>query len=621
MDTAKVSPVAQAARPTRGLVLRAPAPEQAFRSTSARARFEGRDWVYRNGFDRILAQVPGYAWADPTGQGWQQVKRNARREVWRAKLDGRAYYLKYYFGDGWAMRMRRFFRGPACEAEWMGGIYALQVRIPAVAPAGYTTDLVKDGATCSLLVTEAAEPAYPLDEFWEQVVADENDERRRRDTAQITQALAQMIARAHQAGFEHLDMHAANILVQPLAPRCYRTLFVDLQSARRGAPLSDRAVVRNLAQLNQWFQRRSSVMTRLRFLRTYLRYRNDYEHAFEYGRPLEYSFAGLVQALVLAARKHAESLGAQRDRRARRAGQYFARLCVRGGWRGMALIRTKHTSFDSLVSRLVLTPPWWHQQLSDPLRWFRDGETESCKESHSACVRRGLLSLESRSVPVIFKRPRARNWRRRLSRLLTTSRSSRGWRMGQALLNRHIPTARPLAVLERRRGPLVLDSILITEAIPGACNLESWLRQAHAASDADLWRLRKRQIADLLAQQLRRLSEQGFVHRDCKAANVLVISQPRPRLLWVDMDGLRRARRPSKAQELRALAALHVSLLNVPGLNRTDRVRFLKSYTARFGADSRAWRVLWHRLDPVIEAKIRAKAARRIWKLHNYGRE
>jgi hypothetical protein len=231
------------------------------------------------------------------------------------------------------------------------------------------------------------------------------------------------------------------------------------------------------------------------------------------------------------------------------------------------------------------------------------------------------LSNNGQSLPVIFKRPLARDWRRRLSQLLTVSRSLRGWRMGQALLNRHVPTARPIAVLERRWGPVALDSILITEAVPGACDLETWLRRAYAAGHTDLWLRQKRQIADLLAQQLRRLEERGFMHRDCKAGNLLVSTQPQFKLLWIDMDGLRRVRRRSRSLPLRALAALHVSLLSVPGLTRTDRVRFLKSFTARFGADSRAWRTLWRQLDPVIRTRMLGKAARRLWKLQNYGRE
>ena len=66
--------------------------------------------------------------------------------------------------------------------------------------------------------------------------------------------------------------------------------------------------MRNLAQLNQWFRRHSSIGDRLRFLRAYLRWRNEYEHAFEHARPLGMPYEDLVQALVRAANKHARRL-------------------------------------------------------------------------------------------------------------------------------------------------------------------------------------------------------------------------------------------------------------------------------------------------------------------------
>ncbi|MGH8629197.1 MAG: lipopolysaccharide kinase InaA family protein, partial [Burkholderiales bacterium] len=124
-----------------------------------------------------------------------------------------------------------------------------------------------------------------------------------------------------------------------------------------------------------------------------------------------------------------------------------------------------------------------------------------------------------------------------------------------------------------------------------------------------------------LVRQMRRLEERGFAHRDCKAANVLVITQPRLKLLWIDLDGLRLVGKVNPNQRLQALMRLHVSLLDVPGLTRSDRVRFLKAYFARFGADRRAWRAAWRSLSAAAEQKIRAKRARREWKLAHYGRE
>lgn len=585
--------------------------------------FDGLTWLYRPGATVLLESVSAAQWARPEAQGWQQVKRNSRRTVWRAVLNGRPYYLKYFFDRPWRRFLSRLLCRSAVGAEWAGGLFALQAGISAVRPVACTRGLRCGGRTCDLLLSEAVEPAQPLDEFWQLLQSDDNVRRRRADTAQLADQLAEMIARAHQAGFEHLDMHPANVLVERVAPRRYRPLFVDLQCARRGVPIRDGAVVRNLAQLNQWFRKHSTLGERLRFLRAYLRWRNEYEDRFAYGRPLGLDFAELVRALAAAAWRHAERLGTRRDHRVLRDGRYFARLRLAGGWRGMAVARCKHATPESPASQLVFDAAWWHAQLRDPLRWFApDAESGAavCKDSHSALVARAVLPHPEQPVPVIIKRPRARNWRRRLSQWLTTSRSARGWQIGHALLHRDIATARPLALLERRVGPFVRDSVLITEAVPDALDLESSLRQEHARGTPRAWARLKRALTPLLVAHLRRTLEHGFTHRDCKASNLLLVRHPRLRLLWIDMDGLRWRGQPRETEMLRPLVRLHVSLLDVPGLSRTDRVRFLRAWCTRFGQPPERWRELWPTLAAAGIRKTRALAARRAWKVKHYGR-
>jgi hypothetical protein len=205
--------------------------------------------------------------------------------------------------------------------------------------------------------------------------------------------------------------------------------------------------------------------------------------------------------------------------------------------------------------------------------------------------------------------------------MFSPSRSLRGWRMGHALLHRHLPTARPLAALERRLGPLVLDSLLVTEAVPGAVDLETHLRQVQVACTPAVWHHHKQRLCDLLARHLRQLEERGFYHRDCKASNILVSQPPELRLLWIDLDGVRRAGRLTRrSQRQRAAVCLGASLRGLPGLTRTDWLRLLKACSACFGADPRAWRTLCRRLDPAIRRKMRAKEVRRQWKLRHYGR-
>ncbi len=589
--------------------------------TSEHQTFDGLHWTFRGSFGEVLGTLPSKAWSDPTGQGWERIKHNSVRTVWRARIGRAVYYLKYYAQHRWNQGLKRLLRGPASAIEFECGMYALAAGVPVVRPAGYCTRVPCNGRPCSLLVTHASEPAYPLSEQWSVLLADDDPARGRRDRAYLIDQLAELIARAHQAGFEHRDMHAANILVRPMGRQRYETAFVDLQNARVGRALSDQTVVRNLGQLNQWFRQRASIGDRLRFLRRYVRWRNEYEQTFAQARPLAMSYEQLVWALTDNARRHAERLWAKRDRRARRSGRYFSRVGVREGWRGMVYLRCKRPARESPASSMTLTPDWWRTQLTRPLRWFAGDGGRPCKESHSAQVTRAALSTDTGPLPVIVKRPLARNWRRRLRQLWAPSRGMRGWRIGNALLNRDIPTARPLAVLERRLGPLIFDNLLLTELIPGALDLDAHLRREFEQRSAASWWRHKRALNALMVQHLRRLADRGFVHRDCKSQNILVIQQPRLSLVWIDMDGLKRARRVTSADEFRALMRLQVSLLDVPGLTRTDRLRFLKAYLARFGSVTRDWRAAWRSIDEAAREKARSRRLRKQWKLQNYGRE
>lgn len=578
------------------------------------------DWRIRAGAESLLARVPNAVWQNPVANGWTRIKQNSQREVWRATLGGKTFYLKYYRAYGVRHKLRHLLGRRALEAEWKSGLYALRMGIPAVRPVACTPDIQYRGHQWSLLITEALEPTYTLDAYWNLINADDDPRRRRHDVAKLANALAKLIAHAHQAGFEHLDMHAANILVHPTAPGDYRVVFVDLQSARLGRPIRDAALVRNLAQLNQWFRQHSSVKDRIRFLRRYFYWRNEFEHAYPHARRSRLSFQCLVAALHKRALTHARALNAQRDRRLHSSGRYFGKLRL-GGWTLMYSRGWKHLAKQSHASGLTFDEPWWRKQLQQPLHWFKNGHAATCKESHSGSVCRATLKHPSGPLSIIIKRPRARNWRRRISQWIRPSRSWRGWRMGHILLHRRVATAPPLAVLEKRLGPFVLDSLLITEAIPGAEDLDQHLRRMHALLSPARWRAHKRDLIQALARTLRQLENAEILHRDCKANNILVVREPHLHLMWVDMDGLRLRKRPlTHGERMRALLRLHVSLCELPGINRSDCLRLLRAYSTRWGANTQSWRVVWRELERLAAVKRRKLAARRAWKRKRYGR-
>lgn len=617
MSTLKFTtmPVAETATPLAALGgVRAPAP-----SAVDHVVISGARWLIRPRFQSVLEKISADVWRDPHAHGWQMVKRNTLRSVWRFSIDGNDYYIKCFRRAGYRDAIKNLFGTPPWQAEWQGGLYAAAARIPAPEMLALCESIRIQNRRCAVLVSEALDASIPLNEFWRSVSADPDRRRRREDVEQLSRVLAEMLARAHQAGFEHRDMHAENILVQPIGPRRYRTAFVDLQCARLNVAVSDSAVVRNLAQLNQWFRRHAGVKERLRFLRSYFRQRLDFEAAFTHGRRLGLSFEGLVAALIPAAERHAERLWSQRDRRVRRVSKYFAPLRV-GGWRGAVFLESKHESEESTASTLELTRTWWNSVLKKPLSLFATAEAQ-CKDSHSASVARVALRLPDGGVlPVIAKRPRARNWQRALRHLFGPSRSLRAWRMGYALLNRDIATARPLAYLERRLGPLRLDSLVLTEAIPDAIDLESFLTSGLAGRNRpEVFRL-KLELGRLLAAQLRLLHQRRFIHRDCKASNLLVVTRPRLKLLWIDMDGLRRTRQVSLKDELAALTRLHVSLVDLPEITHGDRARMLREYLTHFGADPHEWRTIWRQVAAEAAEKQSELSKRRAWKQRHYGR-
>ncbi|MBI5864141.1 MAG: hypothetical protein HZB38_06505, partial [Planctomycetes bacterium] len=263
---------------------------------------------------------------------------------------------------------------------------------------------------------------------------------------------------------------------------------------------------------------------------------------------------------------------------------------------------------------------WWKEQLRDPLRWL-DPKKQLAKDSHSATVAIVTLPHPDGEVRGIVKRPIARDPQRALRRLFPPSRSWRGWTIGHGLLHRDLPAARPLAILERKRGPFVRDNLLLTEFVPDAQPLDEYLRaQARIRRPHD-WFAAKRELIRIVVRELRRLQDRGFLHRDCKASNILIASGLTPRLVWIDMDGIRPDRRRNEQDRLRPLMRLHVSLAELPEITRTDRARFLKAYCARFGARTDEWRRCWRVLAELSTRKLEQRERRREWKREHYGRE
>src|SRR5262249_8951237 len=159
---------------------------------------------------------------------------------------------------------------------------------------------------------------------------------------------------------------------------------------------------------------------------------------------------------------------------------------------------------------------------------------------------------------------------------------------------RGLPTARPLAILHRRRRGLLYEGYLLTEKIENAQELREFARDLQEMPSAEHRRVLRGQIAPV-AKEGRELHRRCPAHRDLKAANILV-SRDRsrficpfspgweargdsllhiaPSTIWlIDLVGVQRKRRLSAALRIKNLARLHASFHDHPALTRADKLR------------------------------------------------
>jgi len=551
------------------------------------------------------------------------IKANDGREVWAVQAGEAVLFAKVGRpGRQWA-RLRRLLFGSDAARERRIAEYAADHQIDTVCPIAIADAPIQGRQPTSIFVTIGLEGAEPLNERWSRL--DLSDPGTRKIKNQIIDATARLIAHAHQNRFEHFDLHAGNVLIQPRSGR-YRTLFVDLHNVRIGRCVSDSAVVRNLAQFNQWFRRHALLTDRLRFLDAYLHWRKVLHSSSAYGRNLGCDKRELLDRLARAAHKHANALYTKRDRRIMRTGRYFAQLKLDHGWRAHVFLTSKHAIPGSRASQLQFEPRQWKDWLGDPTQWVTLADkSKVVKDSQSASVCRAELALpEGESLPIIVKRSLPRTFFKKVWNIFCTSRPMRTWQRANGLLNRQIATACPLAVVERRRFGVRLDSIIVTEYLENAKDLDTVLTVSFRELPPRKQRRLKGEIIESLAQVLRRLHERGFSHRDLKAPNVMVQWDPdspaAPRALLIDLDGLKPARRVSFERQLRAITRLNVSLDHCKRVTQTDRLRFLIRYLQRPGHPDPQWKPVWRDIAARSESKRAIRACNQKKMLERYGR-
>jgi serine/threonine protein kinase len=446
------------------------------------------------------------------------------------------------------------------------------------------------------LVTREVADATPADQWHGEQLRQGPTGRRRIQLC--LKRLARLIARMHDAGIVHRDLHCGNVLIDPND----RPVLMDLHRISRHRRLSRRRRALNLAQLYHDRQYVTTRTERLRFLRHYLD---------------ESGCGGTLRGWDILvegfARRHTVRQYRQRDKRIVGRNRYFSPIKLPGGWRGRVVLASKRRMGGSRAAEHTFTVDDWREFLADPDALLETGEDgEIVKNSPSTIIVRRTVNVGGHDLDLFIKRSRRKHWRKILADAFRPSRALRAFKLGHQLLTRRIATALPVLAVERRVGPFLVDSILVTEAVH-APNLHdfmnTWL-SVPPRSDTPMSVARQRQLAQQVLWELGRvvqsLHDNHFAHRDLKATNIRVRWSPgqSPEVVLVDLDGVSHVNLITTRRKWRGLMRLNVSLLQCPPVTHAGRLRMLLGYMRRPGMGRVNFKTWWRVLEDWSARKL-----------------
>ncbi len=288
------------------------------------------------------------------------------------------------------------------------------------------------------------------------------------------------LARMHNAGIVHADLHADNLLVS--ADRIH---VVDGGAVTaRGAPFTEEGRVKDIASLLAQFA--SSGRAQI----------DNVINAYAEAAPridtrrwrvrLQAAFAAALRARV---RRYVHK--SMRDCSEFRVEQNLRRftVCVR-------------TEFPRLAA-----------VIDDPDGFVARGRT--LKDGGTATV----VRAQAEPLMIVIKRYNMKSVGHRLSRGLRASRASRAWRNGHRLRMLGIATADPLLLVEERFGPIRGRAFLVMRSLDGP-----------TLADVD-----PRAHLDRIVAMFGALRDAGLVHGDTKASNFVLDGEA---LALVDLDSM-----------------------------------------------------------------------------------
>jgi UDP-glucose:(heptosyl)LPS alpha-1,3-glucosyltransferase len=309
----------------------------------------------------------------------------------------------------------------------------------------------------------------------------------------LLNSLLSTIAKLHQAGIKHTDPHFKNFLV---------TINQEI------VVLDPAAIIQNQQPANEHVNGKNLALLLAQLSPNY-HYNLENCYRF-YLQTLGTAFttAGLQDLEKYIAYWHKHRLQAF-SRKVSRSSTAF--IC-RHSWRQFSVC---DRTYDANAMRLFL---------ADPEAALQNHSTKILKSGNTCTV----MLIEISGHKLVVKRYNMKSFWHQLKRALQPTRAMISWRNAQRLMLLDFPTAKPVAILEQRLGPLRSTSYFISEYVSGTL-LQDYLINTHLREERLL-------IVEKITTALNQLAKVHISHGDLKASNILIAgSQP----IFLDLDAMR----------------------------------------------------------------------------------
>ena len=496
-------------------------------------------WTVRDGLDEdILENIYPRLKAFADYPEFSIVKDNNVRTVLFLKPEDNAsnrIFVKLYKKGGPGVKAKHIAIPSKAYSEWKGLNYFVKKGLPCPSPLAFSEKkrfgLLED----SCLLIEAIPSSFPLNEYLENNILEpgiKND---------LIISIARLIKNLHNYNIFYRDLHAGNILIRENQGAAFELFFIDLHKAAFPKKISTWMKIKDIAQfLNSLL---FSKENRFLFLKEYLGNSNESLKLFSQKvaikqnklkniRVKSRSKRCVKKSSVFEIMKNSkETYYGRKDFGKKETGTVLALHALNKKNKNGTVLKNSEKSVITIVER----------EGKDPL-----------------CVK------ENNFINIFYA----------LKNMFRKSRSLKSWIAANGLMVRGLDTPLPRAVVDKKFGPFVIKSYIISSFMKEAKELNDYIDIFKNPEQLK----NKSAFITACAMIFKKLHDREIYHADLKSNNILVTAGKSKswKFYFVDLDRVLFSTKISFYQRANNLAQLNASISKL--MTVKDRLKFFYFY-------------------------------------------